>query len=109
MADYGAPQQGGWGGGMLSQSPFYSYAGSQSFMPTVPMTSPATGMTGMADALINGYSQYLAGQNQRGQPMQLGSAAPQNNLGSLIAGLFSGGGGNSSAPAQTPDAFSGLY
>jgi hypothetical protein len=108
MADYSSPQQGGWGG-MLSQSPFYSYGGSQSFMPTVPMTSPTTGMTGMADALINGYSQYLQAQNQKGQPMQLGSAAPQNNLGSLIAGLFGGGGGANSSVPPTPGALSGIY
>lgn len=95
-------------GGMLSQSPNYSY--NQSFMPTVPMNSPTTGMTGMADALIKGYSQYLRNQNQQGQPMQLSSAAPQNNFGGMIAGLFSGAGGAGGAPAAMPDpSTAGVY
>jgi hypothetical protein len=107
MVDYSASQPTAQPGGMLSQSPFYSYA--QSFMPTVPMNSPTTGMTGMADALINGYSQYLDAQNQKGQPMQLPSAAPQNNLGSLISGLFNGSGSNG-APAAMPDpSTAGVY
>lgn len=64
-------------------NPNYSYA--QSFMPTVPMTSPTTGMTGMADALINGYSQY-----QQMHPAQ--AAGQLNSIGDMISGLFGGGG-----------------
>lgn len=81
------------GAGMLSTPPpnsgNYSYA--QSFMPTVPMTSPTTGLTGMADALINGYSQYQ--QNQNGATPQAYRGLP---LGRLIGGLF---GGSSSMPS----------
>ena len=101
MVDYSGQQ----GGGMLSQSPYYSY--NQSFVPNVPMNSPTTGMTGMADALINGYSQYLQGQ-KGGTPMQMSSGAPQNNLGSMIAGLFKGP--QTAMNSTTPDpSTAGVY
>lgn len=93
------------GGGMLSQSPYYSY--NQPLTPAVPVQSPTTGVTGMADALINGYSQYLQQGQKGGSPMQLSSAAPQNNLGGLIAGLFNGGNAGS---ATMPDpSMAGVY
>jgi hypothetical protein len=99
------------GGGMLSTPPpnsgNYSY---NSIMPTVPMTSPTTGLTGMADALINGYSQYLAAQNQKWQPTQLSSAAPQNNLGNLIGSWLNGSAGSGGASSAAPDpSTAGVY
>lgn len=94
--------------GMFGVDPNPNYSYNQSFMPTVPMTSPMTGMTGVADAMINGYSQYLAAQNAKGQPTQLGSAAP-SGLSGLISGLL--GGSPVATPAAVPNdpTSSGLY
>lgn len=53
-------------GGFLS--PFFTYGGSQASMqpaqPTFKAQNPVSGMSQLADALINGYSGYQAQQQQ---------------------------------------------
>lgn len=92
--------------GMFGVNPNYSY--NQNLVTPVPMHSGITGLTGMADALINGYSQYLDAQRAKGMPMQLGSAAP-SGLSGLISGLFGGGAAAPAAVPSAPATMGGLY
>ncbi len=102
MANY--PQQSP--PGMLGTSPNYSYA--QSFAPPVSVSNPTTGMAQMANALINGYMDYLT-QPKQGGPTQLSGAVQQPNVFSMIGNLFSPS-GSPAVAAPVPDPTTGaLY
>lgn len=90
---------------MLSASPNYSYA--QSFLPTVQNITPGAGFAGLGTSFLNAYSQAHA-QNQKGQPVQLNSAAP-SPFSQMISALMNGGGGAPAAPSTPDPSTAGVY